>query len=158
MIRAQSLCKTYGQHIAVDQVSFEVAKGEVVGFLGKNGAGKTTTMRMLAGSLAIGAGSAQIGGFDVVKESRKVKEIVGYLPEVPPLYPDMNVATFLRFCANLRGVVNVRDAVDRASGQTGLDEVMGRPIGNLSKGYRQRVGIAQALIHEPSVLILDEFG
>lgn len=156
MIRAQSLCKSYGQHLAVDDVSFDVATGEVVGFLGKNGAGKTTTMRMLAGSLAIGAGQAEICGIDVSKQSRQVKEIVGYLPEIPPLYSDMIVEQFLLFCGRLRGVTNPRAAVDKVSGQTGLSDVLGRPIGNLSKGYRQRVGIAQALVHSPKVLILDE--
>jgi len=140
----------------VDQISFEVQKGEVVGVLGKNGAGKTTTMRMLAGSLAIGAGAASIGGYDVAKQARKVKAMIGYLPEVPPLYPNMTVQDYLRFCGRLRGVTGVSDAVERVVAQTGLDSVVGRPIGNLSKGYRQRVGIAQALVHSPSVLILDE--
>lgn len=156
MIRAQSLSKAYGGFLAVRDLSFEIRKGEVVGFLGKNGAGKTTTMRMLAGSIAIGAGMAEIGGMNVSEHPKKVKSMVGYLPESPPLYPDMTVSRYLHFCARMRDVSDVSAAVARVIQQTGLDAVQGRIIGNLSKGYKQRVGIAQALVHEPSVLILDE--
>jgi len=156
MIRAQSLSKAYGSFLAVRDLSFEIQKGEVVGFLGKNGAGKTTTMRMLAGSIAIGSGSAEIGGMNVSVEPKRVKSIVGYLPESPPLYPEMTVFRYLNFCARMRDVGDVQDAVRRVIQQTGLGEVEGRIIGNLSKGFKQRVGIAQALVHSPSVLILDE--
>lgn len=156
MIRAQSLSKAYGSFLAVRDLSFEIRKGEVVGFLGKNGAGKTTTMRMLAGSIAIGSGRAEIGGLNVSEEPKRVKSIVGYLPESPPLYPDMTVLRYLNFCARMRDVQEVQSSVHRVIQQTGLDAVQGRIIGNLSKGYKQRVGIAQALVHTPSVLILDE--
>lgn len=156
MIRAQSLSKAYGSFLAVRDLSFEIRKGEVVGFLGKNGAGKTTTMRMLAGSIAIGSGMAEIGGLNVSQEPKRVKSIVGYLPESPPLYPDMTVLRYLNFCARMRDVQEVQSSVHRVIQQTGLDAVQGRIIGNLSKGYKQRVGIAQALVHTPSVLILDE--
>jgi ABC-2 type transport system ATP-binding protein len=156
MIRAESLSKSYGPHVAVDALTFEVAEGEVVGFLGKNGAGKTTTLRMLAGSLAIGSGQAFIAGKNVSSHARAVKSMVGYLPEVPPLYPNMTVQTYLTFCARLRGVEGVKAAVDRVVGLAGLVEVRRRPIGNLSKGYKQRVGIAQSLVHSPRVLLLDE--
>ena len=156
MIRAQSLSKAYGSFLAVRDLSFEIRKGEVVGFLGKNGAGKTTTMRMLAGSIAIGAGTAEVGGMNVSTHPKHVKSIVGYLPESPPLYPDMTVSRYLHFCARMRDVRDVSTAVTRVIQQTGLDAVQGRIIGNLSKGYKQRVGIAQALVHAPSVLILDE--
>jgi ABC-2 type transport system ATP-binding protein len=156
MIRVDSLSKSYGSFLAVDQLSFSVEKGEVVGFLGKNGAGKTTTMRLLTGALAIGSGRAEIGGHDVSLEPRAVKRMVGYLPETPPLYLDMSVTNYLKFCAQMRGVSAVKEAVEKVIPQTGLQDVTRRPIGNLSKGFRQRVGIAQALVHAPSVLILDE--
>lgn len=156
MIRAHSLSKFYGSLLAVEDISFDVEKGEVVGFLGRNGAGKTTTMRMLTGALAIGSGKVEIGGFDISRHPREVKKMIGYLPESPPLYLDMTVFKFLRFCAQMRGVSAVKQAVDAVISQTGLEEVVHRPIGNLSKGFRQRVGIAQALVHRPRVLILDE--
>jgi len=156
MIEVNVLSKSFGPHKAVDGVSFSVARGEVVGFLGKNGAGKTTTMRMLAGSLAVGGGTATVGGFDVTRESRKVRALVGYLPEILPLYQEMKVQSFLTFCARLRGIKDTSAAVERVIGETGLSAVQSRVIANLSKGYRQRVGIAQALVHRPRVLLLDE--
>ena len=156
MIRVHNLSRSYGSTLAVDDISFEVARGEIVGFLGKNGAGKTTTMRVLAGALGADKGAVVVGGMDVAKQPRKVKEQIGYLPETPPLYSDMRVDRFLTFCARMKGVTGVGDAVEQVLVQTGLGSMKHRRIGNLSKGYRQRVGLAQALIHQPAVLILDE--
>lgn len=156
MIRVEQLTKRYGALTAIDRLDFEVAKGEIVGFLGRNGAGKSTTMRILTGSLGATSGRAMIGGFDVFEKPKEVKRLVGYLPEVPPLYVDMTVAGYLRYAARLKGVKNVEAAVERVTGQVGLKDVAHRLIEHLSKGYRQRVGIAQALVHEPRVLILDE--
>jgi ABC-2 type transport system ATP-binding protein len=156
MISVQGLTKRYGFDYAIQDVSFQVAKGEVVGFLGPNGAGKTTTMRILAGSLGASTGIAKIGGHDVADNPRKVQEILGYSPEVPPIYPNMVVRDYVYFAAELKGVAEPGKATDRAIGRVGLDNVAGRLIDNLSKGYRQRVGLAQALVHEPQVLVLDE--
>jgi len=156
MIRVHNLSRSYGSTLAVDDISFEVARGEIVGLLGKNGAGKTTTMRVLAGALGADKGAVFVGGMDVAKQPRKVKEQIGYLPETPPLYSDMRVDRFLTFCARMKGVTGVGDAVEQVLVQTGLGSMKHRRIGNLSKGYRQRVGLAQALIHQPAVLILDE--
>jgi ABC-2 type transport system ATP-binding protein len=156
MIRVEGLVKAYGPTLAVDGVSFSVEPGELVGFLGKNGAGKTTTMRVLAGALGATDGLVQIGGLDVEKQPDQVKSMIGYLPEVPPLYLDMTVRSFLLFAARLRGVSDARSAVDRVLDEVSLRPVAGRLIQNLSKGYRQRVGIAQAILHRPKVLILDE--
>lgn len=156
MIQVEGLSKAYGPTLAVNDVSFAVEPGELVGFLGKNGAGKTTTMRILAGSLGATEGTARIAGMDVERSARKVKALVGYLPEVPPLYPDMTARAYLRFAARIKGVDKPRDAVDRAIEQAGLGSVAGRVIAHLSKGFRQRVGIAQAIVHDPKVLILDE--
>ena len=156
MIQVEGLTKAYGPTLAVQDVSFEVEQGELVGFLGKNGAGKTTTMRILAGSLGATDGTATIAGLDVEQSARQVKALVGYLPEVPPLYTDMTVRAYLRFAARIKGVPDVRGAVERAVQRAGLAEMSGRLIGHLSKGYRQRVGIAQAIVHDPKVLILDE--
>ncbi len=156
MIEVEELTRAYGSTLAVDRVSFSVEAGELVGFLGKNGAGKTTTLRMLAGSLAPTDGAARIDGFDVDQDPRAVKARVGYLPEIPPLYLDMTARAYLRYAARLKGVQDPRAAVERAIEQVRLGENAGRLIAHLSKGYRQRVGIAQAIVHHPRVLLLDE--
>lgn len=158
MIEVHELTKRYGERVAVSGVSFSVAKGEVLGFLGPNGAGKTTTMRMLTGFLPPSSGSARIAGFDVFHESDHVRRRIGYLPENPPLYVDMTVKAYLDFVARLKGVARsrVHEARDRAIERTGLQSVAGRLLGHLSKGYRQRAGLAQAIINDPEVLVLDE--
>ncbi len=158
MIEARDLSKRYGELQAVDGVSFTVTRGEVVGFLGPNGAGKTTTMRMLTGFLPPSDGTAVIDGADIFSEPLTARRAVGYLPETPPLYPEMDVEHFLRFVAALHDVPRRarREAVDRAIERCGLVEVRRRVIGALSKGFKQRVGIAQAIVHTPPVLVLDE--
>jgi len=156
MIQVEHLTKRYGATTAVRDVSFEVARGEVVGFLGPNGAGKTTTMRVLTGSLGATEGRALIGGDDVFRSPRQVKRRVGYLPETPPLYGGMVVRDYVTFAARLKGVADPKPAAERALTQVGLTDVAHRVIDHLSKGYRQRVGLAQALVHDPEVLILDE--
>jgi ABC-2 type transport system ATP-binding protein len=156
MIQVEELTRTYGSLTAIDRLSFSVAKGEIVGFLGPNGAGKSTTMRILTGSLAATAGRARVGGIDVFDDPRAVKRIVGYLPEFPPLYTDMTVRDYLRFAARIKGAKDVKAAVEKSIQRVGLEKVAHRLIDHLSKGYRQRVGIAQALVHDPQVLILDE--
>jgi ABC-2 type transport system ATP-binding protein len=142
----------------VDDVSFSVARGEVVGFLGPNGAGKTTTMRMLTGFLPPTDGAAEIAGHDIFTEPLAARRSVGYLPESPPLYPEMSVKSYVAYVARIKDVPRARRraAVDRALERCGLAEVRGRVIGTLSKGFRQRVGLAQAIVHDPAVLILDE--
>jgi ABC-2 type transport system ATP-binding protein len=155
-IEVRELSKAYGATVALDRVSFRIEPGELVGFLGKNGAGKSTTMRILAGSLAATTGTATIGGLDVEQHAHQVKAMVGYLPEFPPLYVDMTVRQYLRYAARLRGVSAPTEAVAQTLARVGLDPVAHRLIGHLSKGYRQRVGIAQAIVHQPKVLILDE--
>ncbi len=156
VIQVEQLTKVYGSTAAVDHLDFQVARGEIVGFLGVNGAGKSTTMRMLAGALGATHGRALIGGIDVFQNPRAVKQMLGYLPEFPPLYVDMTVREYLLFCARIKGAKRPREAVERVIAQVALTGVAHRLIDHLSKGYRQRVGIAQALVHEPSVLILDE--
>jgi ABC-2 type transport system ATP-binding protein len=156
VVEVTELTKVYGSTVAVDNVGFQVSRGEIVGFLGPNGAGKSTTMRILAGSLGATSGRATIGGHDVLTEPRKTKQLVGYLPEVPPLYEDMTVRGYLRFCAGIKRASDPRSATEKAIGRVGLTAVAHRLVGHLSKGYRQRVGIAQALVHDPQVLILDE--
>jgi ABC-2 type transport system ATP-binding protein len=158
MIEVQDLSKDYRGRVAVRGVSFSVKKGEILGFLGPNGAGKTTTMRMLTGFLPPSGGRATIAGFDVESEATEVRRRIGYLPETPPLYPDMTVASYLAFVARLKGLGrrDIAPACARAIERTALGEVQGRLIGHLSKGFRQRVGLAQAIVHEPEVLILDE--
>jgi len=155
-IQVENLTKRYGATTAIQDLAFSVDKGEIVGFLGPNGAGKSTTMRILAGSLGATEGRALVGGIDVFDDPRKVKQMVGYLPETPPLYTDMTVRSYLRFCARVKHASEPRKAVERVIEQVGLSEVAHRLIDHLSKGFRQRVGIAQALVHEPKVLILDE--
>ncbi len=156
MIRVEQLTRTYGETRAIDGLDFEIGRGDIVGFLGPNGAGKSTTMRILAGSLGATSGRATIGGIDVFDHPIAVKRMVGYLPEVPPLYTEMTVRSFLRFCARVKlakdPIADVEDAIRRVS----LGSVAHRLIANLSKGFRQRVGIAAALVHRPPVLILDE--
>lgn len=158
MIDARGLSKRYGELLAVDDVTFSIAEGEVVGFLGPNGAGKTTTMRMLTGYLPPTDGTALIAGHDIFEEALAARRAVGYLPETPPLYPEMDVQGYLRFVARLHDVPRPRrrEAVDRALERCGLVEVRRRVIGALSKGFKQRVGIAQAIVHTPPVLVLDE--
>ena len=156
MIEVQGLVRRYGDFTAVRGVSFSVGRGEVVGFLGPNGAGKSTTMRILCGCIGATAGTARVAGHDVLEEPQQVKQRIGYLPEVPPLYPTMPVRDYVAFAARIRGVADPVAAADRALSRVGLTDVGDRIIDHLSKGYRQRVGLAQALVHEPEVLVLDE--
>ena len=158
MIQVQGLSRRYGATLAIEDLEFQVKKGEVVGFLGLNGAGKTTTMRILAGSLGATAGSARIAGSEISAHPRKVQSLLGYLPELPPLYETMSVRAYIRFAARLKGVVKLDAAIDLALERTGTRDVGHRLIAHLSKGYRQRVGLAQALVHDPEVLLLDEPG
>jgi ABC-2 type transport system ATP-binding protein len=158
MIEVNGLVKRYGDRPALDGVSFTVARGEVVGFLGPNGAGKTTTLRILSTFLTQDEGEARVAGFDVLKAPMEVRRRLGYLPEQPPLDLDQTVREYLGFCAALRGVARGarHGAIDAVVERCGLTPVAGRLIGNLSKGYRQRVGLAQALVHQPEVVVLDE--
>ncbi len=158
MIKVDRLCKVYGNRVAVWNVSFHLRKGEILGFLGPNGAGKTTTMRMITGFIPASSGQVTVAGRDVSRDPLRVKEMIGYLCEAPPVYREMSVTGYLRFVANLKKVPagRVRAGVDRSLELCGLTDVSNRVIGNLSKGYRQRVGLAQAIVHEPPVLILDE--
>jgi len=158
MIEVHGLTKIYGALTAVRDVSFSAADGEVLGFLGPNGAGKTTTMRILAGSLGATKGTATVAGYEVHKHPKEVKRRLGYMPEFPPLYLSMDVRGYLNFAAKIKGVPGAKRtaAVDRALELCGLGAARKRVIGQLSKGYRQRVGLAQALVHEPKYLILDE--
>jgi ABC-2 type transport system ATP-binding protein len=156
MIRAIGLTKDYGNRRAIDNLTFEAEQGEIVGFLGPNGAGKTTTMRILSGYMPPTEGEATVAGYDVVAESIEVRRRVGYLPETVPLYNEMTVFDYLKFMADLRHLPNGKDRVDETIEMVGLEDRANGYIGNLSKGMRQRVGLAQALLHRPEVLILDE--
>ena len=158
MIEVQHLTKQYGRVTAVDDVSFRVDKGEILGFLGPNGAGKTTTMRILTGYMPASAGKAVIAGFDIFDQAIEAKRRIGYLPETPPLYPDMTVRDYLLFVGRIRGVASkaLRAQVDTAMEKARVADVATRFCGKLSKGYKQRVGLAQAILHNPEVLILDE--
>jgi ABC-2 type transport system ATP-binding protein len=156
VIEVQGLTKYYGNAPALNDVSFQVKQGEVVGFLGPNGAGKTTTMRILAGYLPPTEGSVTIGGYDAFHDSLEVRRRIGYLPETVPLYHEMTVRSYLQFMAAIRGVPNPRSNADGAMEIVNMTDRANQEIGKLSKGYRQRVGLAQALIHDPEVLILDE--
>jgi len=156
MITVDDLTKRYGATTAIEGVSFQVPKGQVVGFLGPNGAGKTTTMRIITGSLGATEGSVTIDGEDVFKKPRVVKKRIGYLPEVPPLYTDMTVRQYVAFAGRLKGVKKPRVAAEQIIERVGLVPVAHRIVDHLSKGFRQRVGLAQALVHNPEVLILDE--
>ena len=158
MIEIRNLTKRYGSIAAVDDISFQVKKGEVVGFLGPNGAGKTTTMKIITGFIGPTDGEVLISGRDVFDHPMETKKIIGYLPETPPLYLDQRVEEYLHFVANLKLTpkANIKALVDKAIEKTNLGEVRKRIIGHLSKGFRQRVGIAQALVSDPEILILDE--
>src|SRR5512137_2361504 len=158
MIKVEGLSKRYARTLAVDNISFEVQKGQIVGFLGPNGAGKTTTMRVLTCFLPPSSGSAQIAGFDVLEQPLEVKKRIGYLPETPPLYPEMEVGEYLAFVGRLKGVASgdLKRRLDEVCALCAVVDVRKKLIGHLSKGYRQRVGLAQAIIHNPDVLILDE--
>lgn len=156
MIEVEQLTKRYGSTVAVENVSFTVSKGEIVGFLGPNGAGKSTTMRILVSLLAPTSGTARVAGHNVVKESLASRGQIGYLPEVVPLYADMKVRDYLRFMAQLRRLSEASSRVEAIASKCDLSGELGMYIGALSHGYRQRVGLAQALIHDPAVLILDE--
>jgi ABC-2 type transport system ATP-binding protein len=156
MIRAEGLIKDYGPRRAIDGLSFSADPGEIVGFLGPNGAGKTTAMRILTGYMPPTAGTAAVAGFDVVEQSLEVRRRVGYLPETVPLYPDMSVYAYLKFMADLRHLKDADERVEEVLEIVHMADRAGGYIGNLSKGMRQRIGLAQALIHRPEVLILDE--
>jgi len=158
MLEVRNLTKRYGDITAVRNVSFSATQGQILGFLGPNGAGKTTTMRILTGYLPATSGTAKVAGFDVFTESEEVRRRIGYLPESPPLYADMTTESYLRFVARIKGMPKaaIDDAIDRAVRTCGLERVRDRLLGHLSKGFRQRVGLAQALIHDPPVLVLDE--
>src|SRR5438128_4170912 len=158
MIRVQEITKKYARNLAVDHISFEVQKGEIVGFLGPNGAGKTTTMRMLTCFLPPTSGTATVAGFDVLEQPLEVKKRIGYLPEMPPLYPEMGTAEYLSFVGKLKGLsgAELSKRIDYVCERCAIADVKKKLLGRLSKGYRQRVGLAQAIIHNPDVLILDE--
>jgi ABC-2 type transport system ATP-binding protein len=158
VIEVQNLTKRYGPFTAVDDVSFRVEPGEILGFLGPNGAGKTTTMRILTGYIPATEGRAKVAGYDVLEQPLEAKRRTGYLPETPPLYPDMTVRDYLDFCARIKGVTrgDRKTRVNSVMERTRIDDVAKRHCGKLSKGYRQRVGLAQALLNNPDVLILDE--
>ena len=158
MIEVKELCKEYGNLKAIENVTFSIKKGDVVGFLGPNGAGKSTTMKIITGFMAPSSGSASIAGFDVFENPIEVKKRIGYLPEIPPVYSDMFVRDYLKYVAKLKQVdkTKINSFVDRAIEKTNLNAVSTRLIHNLSKGFKQRVGIAQAIVSDPEVLILDE--
>jgi ABC-2 type transport system ATP-binding protein len=158
MIKVQDLTKRYARTTAVDQISFQVAKGQIVGFLGPNGAGKTTTMRVLTCFLPPSAGTATVAGFDVLEQPLEVKKRIGYLPESPPIYPEMETVEYLKFVGKLKGLrgADLNKRVDYVCDRVAIADVKTKLLGRLSKGYRQRVGLAQAIIHNPDVLILDE--
>jgi ABC-2 type transport system ATP-binding protein len=158
MIEVVHLTKSYGPHVAVDDLNFSVKKGEILGFLGPNGAGKSTTMKIITGFMPATKGEVRVAGFDVFDDAIEVKRNIGYLPENPPIYPEMIVSDYLTYTAKLRDVPKdkIQNAVKSAMDRTGLSHVANRLIGNLSKGYKQRVGIAQTLVHNPLVLVLDE--
>jgi len=158
LIHIEQLSRHYGERHAVAGIGFELQAGEVLGFLGPNGAGKSTTMQMISGVLAPSSGSIRIDGIDLLRDPIRAKRSLGYLPEEPPLYPEMRVDEYLAYCARLHGVkrADIGPAMLRVKRRCGLEPVGGRIIGHLSKGYRQRVGIAQAIIHQPRVIILDE--
>src|SRR5271163_2366628 len=158
MITVKELTKRYARNTAVDHISFEIKKGQIVGFLGPNGAGKTTTMRMLTCFMPPTAGTATVAGFDVLEEPMEVKKRIGYLPETPPLYPEMRTGEYLEFVGRLKGLskADLGKRVDYVCERCAVADVREKLISKLSKGYRQRIGLAQAIIHNPDVLILDE--
>lgn len=158
MIEVNNVTKVYGSRKAVDNISFSVDSGEIVGFLGPNGAGKSSTMKMITGFMPPTSGTIKIAGYDIIEDSIKAKKHIGYLPEVPPLYLDMTVEAYLAFVCELKEVPNDKKkaTVDKVIGEVGLSDVRKRIIKNLSKGYKQRVGLAQAIVGDPDVLVLDE--
>ncbi|MEQ1638202.1 MAG: ABC transporter ATP-binding protein [Methylococcales bacterium] len=158
LINAENLYRYYGQHCAVHDVSFSLTKGEVLGFLGPNGAGKTTTMQLLCGNLAPSSGNIHIKGINLLTDPNAAKLNLGYLPDTPPLYKDLTVNEFLAYCAQLHHIpkTHITKAIQTARARCGLTDVANRLIGMLSKGYQQRVGIAQAILHNPAVIVLDE--
>ncbi|HTB10158.1 MAG TPA: ATP-binding cassette domain-containing protein [Bryobacteraceae bacterium] len=158
MIKVEGLTKRYARNIAVDNISFEVEKGQIVGFLGPNGAGKTTTMRVLTCFMPPTSGVATVAGYDVQENPMEVKRRIGYLPETPPLYPDMEVVEYLEFVGRIKGInpADIPKRINEVTEKCAIGDVRKKLIGKLSKGYRQRVGLAQAIIHNPDVLILDE--
>src|SRR5271167_448551 len=158
MIEVKSLTKAYGGFVAIQDVSFKADRGQILGFLGPNGAGKTTTMRIITGFMPATSGTVLVDGLDIFTQSLEARRRIGYLPESPPLYAEMRVDGYLRFVAKIRGVSRAKldGAVDHVIAVCGLKEVGHRICGQLSKGYRQRVGVAQALVHDPPVLVLDE--
>lgn len=158
MVEVSGLTKYYGDFRAVQDVSFTVQRGQILGFLGPNGAGKTTTMRIITGFMPATLGTVRVEGFDIQNQSQEVRRRIGYLPEHPPLYPHMTVNSYLEFVARIKGIAkkHVPENLNRVVEKCSLTQVAARLIGHLSKGYRQRVGLAQALIHDPPVLILDE--
>ena len=158
MIEIDHVWKYFGDFPAVTDISFSVEKGEVLGFLGPNGAGKSTTMKMITGFLPPSAGTVSVAGYDIVTNSLEARRHIGYLPETVPLYTDMDIADYLSFMGKIRGMSSpdIRRRIDEVASVTGLEGYLKTHIGKLSKGYRQRVGIAQAILHEPDVLILDE--
>lgn len=158
MIEVKNLTRYYGQKPAIQNVTFNVEKGEVLGFLGPNAAGKTTTMRILTCYMPATSGTAKVAGFDVFDQSMEVRRRIGYLPETPPLYPEMTVESYLKFVGKIKGVDSrdLKKRVDKVMDLVNIDNVRKTIVGKLSKGYRQRVGLAQALVHDPEVLILDE--
>ena len=158
LIQVKHLSRHYGPNVAVNNIQFELKRGEVVGFLGPNGAGKSTSMQMLTGNLAPTAGLVHICGIDLLEKPKQAKANIGYLPEQPPVYKELTVDEYLKFCARIHGVEKTRlsQAVDSSKQRCGLTQVGQRLIDNLSKGYQQRVGIAQAIIHTPAIIVLDE--
>lgn len=155
-ITVQGLTKKFGTQVAVNNISFELKKGEVVGFLGPNGAGKSTTMKMITSYLPPTGGKATVCGFDAQEQSMEVRKRIGYLPEANPLYFDMYIREFLEFSAGVHGIKKSKDRIEQMISLTGLTKEANKKIGMLSKGYKQRVGLAQAMLHDPEVLILDE--
>lgn len=158
MISIENLSKKFGENLALDNISFEVKKGEVLGFLGPNGAGKTTTMRILTGLIAPTDGNIKVKNLNILDDSLEIRKMIGYLPEHVPLYEEMRVYEYLKFVAEMRGVRNneIIDKIRKMSDLCGLKRVIRQPIGELSKGYRQRVGLAQAMINDPEIMVLDE--
>jgi ABC-2 type transport system ATP-binding protein len=158
MVEVSNLVRHYGTHVAVDHASFTIKKGEIVGFLGPNGAGKSTTMNILTGYLSATEGTVQIGGVDIVEHAAETKKKIGYLPENPPLYPDMTVGEYLSFVGEIKNIPKIekKDKISAIMETVGISDVSGRLIKNLSRGYKQRVGLAQAMIGDPEILVLDE--